>query len=262
MFHNYLPQIDTQMLWNVIAKKGLPKSAGKGSETLTVYDPCSCRYNKEQQQSVRRIVKEIGFTIDELEMCRDRAQCCSYGGLIYSANPNLRDEIVHKRIAQSDFPYVTYCVNCKDTFLKADKRSYHILDLLFGGYHKNEPLKTPTLGMRRENRLLLKQQLCKELWGETMKKEHLPYMDIALHISDEVQRKMEKKLILIDDVKRVIYYAQSTGSRMRNTQKDCYIAYLQEGIITFWAEYRILNSGAYELVNVYSHRVKLGEKER
>lgn len=260
MFQKYLPEIKTVTLWNIIKEYGLPQGTAKGKgTTVAVYDPCSSRYDPTTQESIRRLLRQADYQIAELPYHGKYAQCCSYGGLIYSANPTLAEEIIKKRTGASPYNYVTYCTNCRDTFASDGKPAWHILDLLFGNASEGQATKKgPTLSQRRENRIVLKSRLLREIRGVNMTIDRQHYERIRLSIPTELQEKMDRELILLDDLKAVIDYAEKTGNRLFNNKSKHFIGYLQKGIITYWVEY-LPRADSYEVINLYSHKIQIGE---
>ena len=82
----------------------------------------------------------------------------------------------------------------------------------------------------RENRLALKEKMLQEVWGETLPLAQEDYEQIKLKLADGLQEKMDRELILLEDVKKVIHYAQTTGNRLLDKNTGRYISYLQEVI--------------------------------
>lgn len=258
MFVKFLPEIKTLTLWNVIREHGLPEETARGDGmTVAVYDPCSSRYDEGTQQSIRELLRAADYQTAELTYHGKYAQCCSYGGLIYSANPTLAEEIIQKRTSASPHNYVTYCTNCRDTFASDGKPAWHILDLLFEKEAVRQAgRKAPTLSQRRENRITLKTELLKEIWGVDVKRVEEDYERINLSLPAAVQEKMDKELIFLDNVKKVIHHAETTGNKLFDTNTKLFIAYLQQGIITYWVHY-LPGTGCYEVAKVYSHRIQI-----
>jgi glutamate synthase (NADPH/NADH) small chain len=262
MFRKYLPDIETQSLWSIIEEKGLPKEASdENAKTVAVYDPCSSRYDEKTQKCIRKLLNRLNYRIVELPYHGRYAQCCSYGGLINVVNPELAGKIIQKRIATSPYNYVTYCTNCRDTFAANGKPTWHILDLLFGETdEKVAAKKPPSLSQRRYNRSELKTYLLRDIWGIDEKKSQKEYEGIRLYIADKLLDKMDQQLILDDDVKKVIYWAEKTGVKLFDNKNKHYIAHFRETVFTYWVEYCPKDSG-YEIINVYSHRLQLEENE-
>jgi len=69
------------------------------------------------QDSVRNILQKMDCKIQELPNSREKTECCSYGGLMWLANRPVAEEVVQRRIAESELDYVTYCA-CAATSLQ------------------------------------------------------------------------------------------------------------------------------------------------
>jgi len=67
---------------------------------------------------------------------------------------------------------------------------------------------------------------------------------------------MNKLKILEEDICNVIEFCETTKRRTLDPQKGTYSGYRESGYITYWAEYRI-HGDDYEVVNVYTHRMKI-----
>ncbi|WP_414733022.1 pyridine nucleotide-disulfide oxidoreductase/dicluster-binding protein [Acetobacterium carbinolicum] len=260
MFEKYLPEIQVQSLWQVIAetKNGAERRIAAGKK-VTVFDPCASRYDPKAQQSIRMILKNLGYQLEELPQSGERVQCCGYGGQMQAVNRPLFDQIVSKRVAATSNDYVTYCTNCRDTFATAGKSVVHILDLLFNNDIEARAVrKSPTLTQRRENRIKLKKVL--KLKPEEIKldPEDKPMKRIKVFIVPEVFDKMDKNFILLEDVKRTIAYCESTGNKILDRSTGNFVGHLQDGSITFWVIYRSEGDG-FRLETVYSHRLIIEE---
>lgn len=93
-FEKYLPMIKTISLWEVLDKYGLPTTdIKKGRRVLSIHDACASRHNTAVHDSIRSIVKTLGYTIEELEYSKEKAKCCGYGGLVSNANPEQADDL-------------------------------------------------------------------------------------------------------------------------------------------------------------------------
>ena len=84
------------------------------------------------------------------------------------------------------------------------------------------------------------------------------YSSIRLEIPESVREKMERLLILDDDIQQVLCAAQAAGGGLYNRKKDIYIYHLQQRQLTFWVEYRPTSDGYY-IENVYYHRLAIME---
>lgn len=257
-FNRYLPGIKVVSLYEMMAQypRSDWKEKGKG-KTISVFDPCSSRNDRTMQADIRKLITEVGLQIEELSHSGSEARCCSYGGHIHSANPKLVKKIRTDRIQENNNPYVTYCSNCRDTFASEGKACSHILDILFD-IASPERL-APNLSERRRNRV----NLANELKGIATKKEGNGDEEerINLKIPPELQKEMNDRLIMEEDVLAVIEHCESTWNVLYNNNTGEYTGHLSQGVITYWVTYEKTNSG-YTLKKVYSHRMKIEENKR
>lgn len=264
----YLPEIDTISLYEVLDQWGckpeekeirsMPEGgSSKGNDAMennifSIFDPCTARHVKPLEQAVRSLAGKAGLALEELPK-GDMHGCCGYGGHVSEANADYFAYVAKSRSELSGNPYLVYCINCRDVFREEGKPVIHILDLLFP-VGTNDG-KLPSLTRRRCNRADLKETLLMEIWGEKMetKPEQCKF---SLKIGADVQDKMDALKILEEDVCQVIELGESSKRRTFDPQKGTYTCYRESGHLTFWVEYR-KDGEAYEVVNVYSHRMKI-----
>ncbi len=82
------------------------------------------------------------------------------------------------------------------------------------------------------------------------------YESIQLILADDVRERLEQRLILTEDIQRVIEYAERTGRRLFNRETGHYLAYYKPTSVTYWVEY-LPDHGAYTIFNAYSHRMEV-----
>jgi glutamate synthase (NADPH/NADH) small chain len=261
IFKTHLPEASVISLWEVLDRSGLPDGAGRGGvpeRALAVHDACSTRHEKHIHQAVRNILRRLGFEIEELALSADKTECCGYGGLMFFANPELARSVIGRRIRQSDSDYLAYCAMCRDYLASAGKKTWHLLDLLFGAPEGGDAQRRgPGYTMRRENRARLKNALLEELFGEKpigMEK----YGGIGLRISDELRESLERRQILDSDIQQVIEFAESSGSKLRSSRSGHFLAHFKPAAVTYWVEYSVAE-GEFIVYNAYSHRMELTE---
>lgn len=255
-----LPDIRVISLWNLFEEHGLPQSAIQNpqSKTVSVHDPCTTRYETHIQDSVRNILRRLGYQIEELPLSRERTECCSYGGLMWLANRELAQAVVERRIAESRLDYVTYCAVCRDLFAARGKRTLHLLDLIFGqDLDRRSTRPSPGYSERHENRARLKQRLLKEVWGKDMD-ELSGAETIQLVMAGDVRTRLEQRLILDEDIRRVIEFAERTGGKLLNRQTGHWLAHYRPNAVTYWVEYTA-QGDAFVVHNAYSHRMQVVE---
>lgn len=81
-------------------------------------------------------------------------------------------------------------------------------------------------------------------------------MDAILKIPREVRKTMEERLILVEDVEKVISYSTKSGQRFFNPEDASYLASLRLDNVTYWVRYAEKDDGIH-VVSVYSHRMEV-----
>jgi hypothetical protein len=85
------------------------------------------------------------------------------------------------------------------------------------------------------------------------------YEQIRLRIPDEVERLMDKRRILREDVQKTIHHAETTGEKFINPSTDRSLASLRPDRVTFWVEYGQVGED-YQVHRAYSHRMEMKRK--
>lgn len=254
-FNENLKDIKTKSLWEIFDEEGLPDGIqGGGGKILSVHDACTTRNEKNIHESIRKIAKRLDYVIEENKYARENTKCCGYGGLVYFANKEFSKVVTEDRIRDSENDFLAYCAMCRDLFVLKGKKTYHILDLIFGNNKEDVSYtKVPTLSERRANRFKLKKELLKSMWGEEMDIKD-EYEDLIIFISPELKNKMEEELILEGDIKKVIGNAEKTNSSFYNPDNGHILAYRRLTNVTFWVEYQKDDDG-FNIMNAYCHRM-------
>ena len=253
-FREYLPEIPMISLYEIYDRWALPVPGSNAidiEQTWSIFDPCSARNCDDMQDAVRKLMANAGIPLEELPG-GDKHGCCGFGGNIEVASPKMAAKVTEDRSALSDNPYITYCFNCRDVFHDDGKPATHILDILLGLEGPGEEL--PTVTERRCNRVILKEQLLDEIWEETMNEK--PVLKYELIIDAEMKAKMNSLKILEEDVCHVIEMGELHGRKAYDPKAETYKCYREIGRITCWVEYKPVGD-AYEVINVYTHRMKI-----
>lgn len=260
IFKTHLPEVSIVSLWETFEQLDLPQTAALGtSRTLAIHDACTTRHEHHIQASVRKIVQKLGFDIEELPLSKEMTECCGYGGLMFFANPELARTVIERRINESPSDYLAYCAMCRDYFASRGKRTLHLLDLIFPPSHQEAAgLRGPGFSQRHENRKHLKESLLKTLWRESVSARE-DYERVELIIPADVRDVMETRLILEDDVRKVIDFAERTGKRLLDGGNSHFIAYHKPNNVTYWVEYSP-QGDAFLIHNTYSHRMEIVEE--
>lgn len=254
MFRKYLPEIRQVSLYEVIRRHGTPGGGHMDGDTVSVFDPCSSRYDPEMQESVRELISMTGRVIEELPTARREAACCGFGGHIYPANRDLAENISKNRAKLGPRPFVTYCANCRDILSRSGKNCVHVLNLVFG--IGSWSLLPPSLSRRRDNRESLKKDLLRQVWGQDVVMEEKKSQIV---LATGLEEKLDKHLILEDDIRRTITYCEKNGTQILDTETGRFIGHCRLGNITYWVEY-LIDNGRFMVWNVYSHRMRIEEE--
>jgi len=254
IFKERLPQAEVDYIWRIFEQYGLPPMAKSEPRKLVIHDACTTRHEDCLHESIRNILLKLGHQIEELENSRQTTGCCGYGGLMMFANRELAQQVVDRRIKENQADYLVYCAMCRDNFVAQGKKTYHLLDLIFGENEQDRARQLgPDFSQRHENRARCKIAFLKEIWGENVAEEK---MDIKLIIPEEARRILDDRRILIEDVAKVIQYAEETGNRLKDTLTGRYIAYFKPVAVTYWVEYSPQEEG-FLVHNAYSHRLEI-----
>lgn len=260
VFSTALPDVAFVSAWELLEREGLlPQPVASSGTRVAIHDPCTTRNEPGIHDAVRRTVERLGLEIDELANSRERTTCCSFGGHQWLVDPELADRVVARRIAESDADFVTYCAMCRDVFAGKGKRTLHVLDLLFadGAEAVSSRAERPAPGwsQRHEQRARLKRTMLREIWGEHMDGETDDSIEIRM--TDDVVAVLERRLILLDDVRQVLAEAQRTGRHLVNAKTGRWLASHRPAAVTYWVEYLPEDdAAAFRIFNAYSHRME------
>jgi len=133
----YSPNQKVISLWELLPEIGLPKEViGKAKDSdivFTIHDSCPTRDMPGIHNGIRWILDELGYKHVEPPHSRENTRCCGFGGMIVPANPPLAQRIMDRRTEEMETDYVVaYCAACRESMVKGDKKSVHILELIFG----------------------------------------------------------------------------------------------------------------------------------
>ena len=258
VFRKILPEIPIVSLWQVLEQGGLPVTVGSGVKgPVSVHDPCTSRTESEVQQAVRTLLHRMEVRVEELQLSREKTECCGFGGLMQNANPTLAKRVIRRRAEESALDYLTYCAMCRDNLASTGKRTLHLLDLIFPDPEGADAAsrERPGWSERQENRARLKDVLLREVWGEEVG-EVEEHRKIVLHMEPELQVRLEERRILHEDVQRVIHHAEKTGEKLVHQETGQLKASFKPYKVTFWVEYSLCGEG-YRVHNAYAHRMEV-----
>jgi len=128
--------VEAISLWEVLATVGIPKEKEGIGEKLgydvTLHDPCPTRDVTVIQDSVRKIISELGIDVKEMKFNKGRTLCCGSGAMVGVTQSHIADKHTKRRAKEADTEYIiTYCQECVESMRRGGKKSFHLLDILF-----------------------------------------------------------------------------------------------------------------------------------
>ncbi|MEW6265543.1 MAG: hypothetical protein AB1641_20920 [Thermodesulfobacteriota bacterium] len=79
---------------------------------------------------------------------------------------------------------------------------------------------------------------------------------IRLFLSPETAFRLNQRRILLEDVRKVIHNAETTGDKLVHPETGRFKAAFKPYHATFWVEYSATEDG-YEVHNAYAHRMRI-----
>jgi hypothetical protein len=245
---------------------------GDGEKVVVnVLDPCSSPQDPEMQASVRRLVNLSDDYLYEFDAGGEVCKCCGFGGQPGVASPGYAAYCASERIKEAEadkngspYPFVTYCINCRDALRSAGSECYHILELLFGSGDKEKY----TVTERRMNRERVKAMFDNDNKDNTlaMTDGGIKYVDdggLPFFFTPEAWAKMDAQRILAGEVAEVVRHAAG-GACANNPERGTISGCKRIGHMTYWVEfipeYAHGLSGA-KVINVWSHRMSIEFEE-
>jgi glutamate synthase (NADPH/NADH) small chain len=257
MIKQYIHTVETISIWEVFDQHRLLPGPLTTSKEFVIHDPCTSRYESTWQDAARAGLTTMGVPFHELEMSRNLTECCGYGGAAWLAHPEMVKAMVQRRIGEDQADYLTYCVMCRDLFAAQGKSTLHLLDLIYGkDIEMLGKRKGPDYSQRHENRIRVKQRMVQLLAGKDQIQVK-SYEKYLLILSNEMLALIESRLILIEDIQKVIEHAETSQERFIDQESGHTLAYFRPNLITYWVEYTPEGKG-YQIHDAYSHRMEFG----
>lgn len=155
--------------WDLMQEKiGIPKSQkgiGKNSDVVfNIHDSCPTRYITSHHNSVRWVLSELGYKLEEMHNIRENTRCCGVGGMLGCINSTLFKKTVDRRANDAtQEQIISYCGSCRTSMELGGLDSLHLLQLIFGKcyYKKDAKKRSQDYGMH--NRMKMKKILQEEL---------------------------------------------------------------------------------------------------
>jgi NADPH-dependent glutamate synthase beta subunit-like oxidoreductase len=131
IFTEFLPEIKTRTIYEVLNEVGLPAAASPAPAVFNIQDACGARQAPQIHAAVRRLVRDLGYGIEEMSHNRERSICCGSGGMVPAVAPELAKKMTDFRLSEASRDLVTYCASCRARLAKTGYPTLHALDLAF-----------------------------------------------------------------------------------------------------------------------------------
>ena len=155
--------------WDLMREEiGIPKSqkgVGETSDVIfNIHDSCPTRDVPSHHESVRWVLKELGYKVEEMANIRENTRCCGVGGMLGCINAGLYKEIVDRRVNDATQDHIiSYCGSCRGSMELGGLDSLHILQLIFGKTYMKKDACKRSEDYGFHNRLDTKKRLKKYL---------------------------------------------------------------------------------------------------
>lgn len=158
LLKNRKQDLNPVTIYQVLDSIGLPEGSLE-NVTINVHDPCNARHEPEIHSSVRKIIKDAGNVIKEIEHKKEETHCCGMGGFVPAVDSELGALRSKRTLDESDEILVTYCATCREILQGQGGQVVHLLDLIFNSPAdaSKEPPNAPEIST--ENMKFLKKTL-------------------------------------------------------------------------------------------------------
>jgi Fe-S oxidoreductase len=131
VFKQYGKGLSSRSVYEILAREYWQSESLISAEPVTIQDSCVARFEKDMQDSVRKLMRSRGISFEEMKHRGKKTLCCGEGGGAHFVAPDLagnwavqrKKEVQNRRI-------ITYCAGCAH-FLGRVAPTAHLLDLVF-----------------------------------------------------------------------------------------------------------------------------------
>jgi len=132
MFSTYGRDLSTKTVYEILVQDVVDGNRQTGI-VATIHDSCVVRFHEGIHESVRRLLQNKGYSIEEMPHFGNLTLCCGEGGAVRPFAPDFA--AIWGRLRQREAAgrrVVTYCASCANTLARFVP-SVHVLDILWEG---------------------------------------------------------------------------------------------------------------------------------
>lgn len=138
-----LPEtIHVVSLYQILGEFDFPKRAG-ASHIFNIHDACSSRGDDLTQAAVRKIITDLGHSIEEIEHSKRLTQCCGMGGMASIVDDSYSATVAKRTLKEVHHNLIVYCATCRANFFNQGARVVHLLEILFNEDWEEAVTKAP-----------------------------------------------------------------------------------------------------------------------
>jgi len=131
VFSQYGKRFTTRSVYEILAREYWQPAAQISAETVTIQDSCVARFEKNQQNAVRKLIRAHGVSYEDMKHHGRKTLCCGEGGGAHFVAPDLAGSWAEMRRSETGGKrIITYCAGCAH-FLARIGPTAHLLDLIF-----------------------------------------------------------------------------------------------------------------------------------
>lgn len=150
IFSLFMPEIDTIHIITALTDSTITKSINHQLHTeVFLHHPCPAFRFDEVREKAASLISRFAKVKNQLP----GPSCCGLGGGSHTLSEDLSDKFAERVIKSAkDTLIVTYCMGCKNKFLKNNGAAYHLFEIVTGLEPINKPVSA---GKKWLNRLIL-----------------------------------------------------------------------------------------------------------
>jgi uncharacterized membrane protein YdjX (TVP38/TMEM64 family)/Fe-S oxidoreductase len=130
VFAQYGKGLSTETIYDILGED-LVGDAKQIADKITIHDPCAMRFEEQTHKSVRKLLVDSGYSLEEMPHVGKLTLCCGEGGAVGPIAPDFaanwgrlrKQEAAGKRV-------ITYCAGCANMLGRLTPTA-HVLDILF-----------------------------------------------------------------------------------------------------------------------------------
>jgi hypothetical protein len=253
-FREAAADIPVISLWEMLDRRCPFPPSPEGGAEYSIHDPCAARNDAAWREATRSLARKAGLRIAEPRRTGRETPCCGYGGLVWSAQPELAEAFARSRAEELPLPALASCIMCRDNLANSGKDCLHLLDILpflkpgKGG----DPARVPPPGLsaRRANRAALRGKMLGEYFGDAPAEP-----SFRVDIEPPLLARLERKHILRGDVEEAVLTVHAGRKRFLERQSGHFIGSWRPRNVTFWVRYSVEEGGRYRLRDAWCHRM-------